>query len=201
MSAQSSGDQGAGCGPGVDSHGLSEALPARPLVRAVFTAGSGRGGRSDQQPQGKGKGTGAEAATDNSQLWRGPCNTHSKQLSVQLRGLGLCWSLSQVSSKASPGPEIGPKHLPCPTAMCGCGAGSAWGLGHLQLSGSSDSWGGKESRSPGSGSPHWCLQGPREWQEEKVRAGIPSPKTAHSTPGLRFSRPPASKRAPSASAT
>lgn len=60
------------------SQGSQRLHPARPLARAVFKAGFGRDGRGlAGKSQGKGKGTGADAAMDNSQLGRGPCNAHS----------------------------------------------------------------------------------------------------------------------------
>lgn len=71
---------------------------------------------------------------------------------------GPCLSQAQ---RHLPGQKSEPKHQPCPTAVCRCGSGSAWGPGHPQLSGNSDSWGGKEPHSPGSSSPRWYLPGPR----------------------------------------
>lgn len=59
--------------------------PARPLAKAVFKTGSGRGGNCKEdmrglasKPQGKGKGTGAEVTMDSSQLRGSPCNIPSK---------------------------------------------------------------------------------------------------------------------------
>lgn len=109
------------------------------------------------EPQGKDKGTGADAAMDNGQLRQGPCNAHSKQGHPRSsEALATSGPLSQPSAKKSE-----PKHQACPTEACRCGAGSAGGPDHPQLSGNSDSWGGTESHSPGSGSPRWCLLGPR----------------------------------------
>ena len=59
------------------------------------------------EPQGKDKGTGADAATDNGQLRRGPYNAHSKQGHPHSSGaLATSGPLSQPSAKASSRPEI-----------------------------------------------------------------------------------------------
>lgn len=69
---------------------------------------------------------------------------------MQLRGLGIFQAGNQNQNT-------------CPVLQQLVNRGPAWGPGHLQLSGNSDSWGGTESHSRGSGSPHWCLLGPRGW--------------------------------------
>lgn len=69
---------------------------------------------------------------------------------MQLRGLGIFQAGNQNQNT-------------CPVLQQLVNGGSAWRPGHLQLSGNSDSWGGTESHSPGSGSPHWCLLGPGGW--------------------------------------
>lgn len=95
---------------------------------------------------------------------------------MQLRSLDISQARNQSQSAC------------CPTAACRHGTGSAWGQGHPQLSGSSDSCGGKESHSPGSGSPHWYLLGPRGWGDWVERIGqggedsIPHPMLFHHTP-------------------
>lgn len=120
------------------------------------------------KPQGKGKGTGAEAAVDNGQLRQGACNAVTNEAAIhamQLRALASAGP-SQPSTKASPKPEITAKAPALSHSNLWTGDGSAWAWGHLRLSGSSDSWGGRGSHSPGSGSPRWCLRGPRGWGRE-----------------------------------
>lgn len=152
---------------GVGMYGLAQGsrrlYPARPMARAVFKAGPGRGGSHKEEmkglaskPQGKDRGGyGQQPAQvgplQHPQQTRPPCSSEA---------VGSAGSLSQPSIKAPPRPEFRAKAPALSHSNCGRGAGSAWGLGHLQLSDSSDSWGGKESHSPGNGSPRWCLQGP-----------------------------------------
>lgn len=164
--------------------GLSEALSSKAYGQG-FKAALGGGGSHEEEmkglaskPRGKGKGTGAEAAKDNSQLRWGPCNTHNKQGRQAAQRPWALLGPSQPSVKASPRPQFRAKALALSHSNCGCGAGSVWGRCHLQLSDSSDSWGGKESHSPGNGSPRWCLQVPTEWERE-VRAGKTGPTTFH----------------------
>lgn len=146
---------------GMDGHTrLSEALSSRPMA-GLFKAGPGRGGSHKgemrglaSEPQGKGRGTGTEAAVDKRQPLQHPHKQGRRAAeAAALLGPGL-----RQAHRHLPGQNSGPKHLPFPQQLWT--GWSAWGLGRLQLSDSSGSWGGKESRSAGTGSPRWCLRGP-----------------------------------------
>jgi len=166
LGAQHSADEGGGRGRAWTHTGLSEA----PSSRAVFKSGSG-GGKSRREelrglagkPQRKGKGPGADATMNNTdrKLRQGPLQHPLKtKPSAQLGGLGLYKACLSHMQRHLPGEKSEPKHQPCPTAAWGCGAVSV-GTRPSSASGSSDSWGDKESHSPGNGSPHWCLLGPQ----------------------------------------
>lgn len=155
------GRRGGGWGGGVGLSGLSEALSSEAYGRAVFKAGPGRGGSHKEEmkgpaskPRGKGSGTGTGGCGQQAAL-----ATPQPTAAVQLGGRGLCRVVSTKRTGVTSPTRIRAKAPAGPTAAVGAGW-SAWGLGRRQLSDSSDSWGGKESHSPGSGSPRWCLQGP-----------------------------------------
>lgn len=151
---------------GVGMYGLAQGsrrlYPARPMARAVFKAGPGRGGSHKEEmkglaskPQGKGRGGyGQEPAQV------GPLQ-HPQQTrpSCSSEAVGSAGSVSAKHKDISQARIQSQSPCPVPQQLWTWGWVSM-GTGHLQLSDSSDSWGGKESHSPGNGSPRWCLQGP-----------------------------------------
>lgn len=107
-------------------------------------------------PRGRAEALGQrEPQTPSASLGRAPCNTPCRQAIHTAQGP------SQPSTKASPRPEIRAKALALSHSSMGMWSWASVGTWPSSASGSSDSWGGKESRSPGNGSPRWCLLGPR----------------------------------------
>lgn len=196
--AQRSADDGGGRGRVWTHSGLSEA----PCGRAVFKSGSGRGkSRREERrglagkPQRKGKGPGTDAATDNTdgKLRQGPLqhplqqsHPHSSGALVSTRPVSAKHKgISQAKNQSQSTSAVPQQHGDVGLGQRGDQPSSA--------SGSSDSWGGKGSHSPGNGSPHWCLLGPRGWGGEKVVTVKTVPSPCCTSPLRAFARagPPA----------
>lgn len=167
--------------------GFQGLRPARPLARAVFKAGPGRA-ESCRELRGlasKPKGPRQVQPWKRASSGRAPATPTANKTPSSSGPWPLQGPCLSQAGRYLPVQKSEPKHQPCPTAGWVCGVRSAWQPGHPQLSGSSDSWGGKESHSPGSDSPRWCLLGPGGLggREEKVRAGkTVSPCTSPSHP-------------------